>query len=342
MLNFGSQKNQNDSNQLPTQEDGVDNIETKKNNLEPTVDHSAIHVMPGKFSAQKNDQKIAAASKASGSKSSVKKIIIFSLLFFIFSVGVVGGVFWYFAQMEDSAPSANDQINQGDQNIVTPEPTPTPPTPEPTPTPTPPTVINIDADNDLLTYEEEILYSTDPNNPDTDRDGYSDGLEIINLYNPLGSGLLEDSGLVTRFFNSLFNYSLLKPTDWVAQAITDDLGQIMILPDTETGEFFIIYSRPNQDNWSLSQARVELEDLLAPTTSMQNYSLAGQVALRSADKKKVLMSTGSHIYIFIYESGAITSANFHTTFEMILGSFELLENNLEMMLEVSPWADFYE
>lgn len=82
------------------------------------------------------------------------------------------------------------------------------PTPPPTPTPA-----FIDSDLDGLSDDEEKMYGTDPNqvdtdgdeltdrdeiktwktdplNPDTDKDGYKDGEEVINKYNPLGSGKL--------------------------------------------------------------------------------------------------------------------------------------------------------
>ena len=43
----------------------------------------------------------------------------------------------------------------------------------------------IDSDCDGLTNAEEKLYGTDPNNPDTDGDGYSDGIEVRSGYDPL-------------------------------------------------------------------------------------------------------------------------------------------------------------
>ncbi len=43
----------------------------------------------------------------------------------------------------------------------------------------------IDSDGDGLSDEREInFYYTDPNNPDTDNDGYNDNLELINGYSP--------------------------------------------------------------------------------------------------------------------------------------------------------------
>jgi len=49
----------------------------------------------------------------------------------------------------------------------------------------------IDSDFDGLSdYEELRVYNTNPLNPDTDGDGYSDGDEVKNGYNPKGAGKL--------------------------------------------------------------------------------------------------------------------------------------------------------
>ena len=48
----------------------------------------------------------------------------------------------------------------------------------------------VDTDNDGLTDDQEELYGTDINNSDTDGDGYIDGDEVKNGYNPNGEGKL--------------------------------------------------------------------------------------------------------------------------------------------------------
>ncbi|MFA5961422.1 MAG: hypothetical protein WC848_01925 [Parcubacteria group bacterium] len=45
--------------------------------------------------------------------------------------------------------------------------------------------IFLDGDQDGLSDEEEKVYTTDPNNSDTDNDGYSDGAEVRSGYDPL-------------------------------------------------------------------------------------------------------------------------------------------------------------
>lgn len=51
----------------------------------------------------------------------------------------------------------------------------------------------LDSDNDGLANVEEAKYGADPNNPDSDSDGYPDGQEVTSGYNPMGSGLLPTS-----------------------------------------------------------------------------------------------------------------------------------------------------
>lgn len=51
-----------------------------------------------------------------------------------------------------------------------------------------------DIDNDELINEKEYKYGTDPRNPDTDGDGFSDGREVASNFNPLGEGRLDSDG----------------------------------------------------------------------------------------------------------------------------------------------------
>lgn len=48
-------------------------------------------------------------------------------------------------------------------------------------------LVDHDFDNDGLVDRLEIQFSTDPRNPDTDGDGYTDGMEVMNGYSPTTS-----------------------------------------------------------------------------------------------------------------------------------------------------------
>lgn len=61
-----------------------------------------------------------------------------------------------------------------------------------------------DPDFDKLTNLDEYKYGTDPNNPDTDNDGYQDGEEVKAGYNPKGAGKLEtNAGKAAKSFPTM-------------------------------------------------------------------------------------------------------------------------------------------
>ncbi len=57
-----------------------------------------------------------------------------------------------------------------------------------------PADLNADIDGDGLTLKEEYKYFTNPLDPDTDKDGYNDGKEVRDGYNPLGEGKMDMDG----------------------------------------------------------------------------------------------------------------------------------------------------
>lgn len=79
-----------------------------------------------------------------------------------------------------------EEPTQAPREESSPEPTVQPttePTTEPTVTPTP--NLGSDDDEDGLIYRTERVYGTDPNNPDTDGDGWNDGDEVEYQTDPL-------------------------------------------------------------------------------------------------------------------------------------------------------------
>jgi hypothetical protein len=71
-------------------------------------------------------------------------------------------------------------------------------------------LMNMDSDgNGLSDFAEIYIFGTDPFNPDTDGDGFLDGEEIMNCFNPLGEGKIDtslfvDKDLFIEFFPEVY------------------------------------------------------------------------------------------------------------------------------------------
>lgn len=88
----------------------------------------------------------------------------------------------------------------------------------------------VDFDRDSLTDAEEELFGTDPAAWDTEKDGYYDGQEVFNLYNPIGMApvRLIDSGTVLEYTNSVLGYSLYYPKTWTVAAVDAESRQVIV------------------------------------------------------------------------------------------------------------------
>ena len=262
----------------------------------------SVHSMPGKFVEASQKKSVGGASSGLSGGSS-KKVLLIAIGLILFIIIVIAGVLWFANkniqspnnqpvavinentndntnddinqndntndnqnQVENINDNTNDNVNQNDntndnqpQNI------------NDNTNDNPDNLVIFDADNDGLSYEEELVFSTNPNLEDTDKDGYKDGQEIINLFNPLlPSKDLLTSGLVIRFNNSIYNYLLLRPKVWLAKAEGGNLAEILILPNTETGESFSISSISNTSGLSLTEALVQNEDILGSAANFDS------------------------------------------------------------------------
>lgn len=80
----------------------------------------------------------------------------------------------------------------------------------------------IDSDKDGLTDWQEEIYKTDPNNPDTDGDGYSDGEEVLSGYDPLAQAPNDKiSGKAIEPRPKSGSFSGLNLTDELAKALAE-------------------------------------------------------------------------------------------------------------------------
>lgn len=189
-----------------------------------------------------------------------------------------------------------------------------------------------DTDNDGLTALEETLYGTDPNQPDTDGDGFIDGYslslagvisgEVALGYDPHTAGRIKDSLLVTGYANPDYQYSLVYPASWTIDAIVPDNSNIMISPSASTGELIQINAIANPAELSVLDWYLSFN----PTANLQtleSFSVNGIEGVRTADRSIIYLAKGDTVFLIYYNTAGQTSVNFRATFEMILQSFKL-------------------
>lgn len=187
---------------------------------------------------------------------------------------------------------------------------------------------SLDSDNDSFTNVEETVLGTMPNNPDTDGDGYKDGIEVAAGYNPskAGTSKLNESPFIvslTTNFNA-DNFKILYPKDWQTSFVS---ANKQVLINISTGEIIRITVRDNQLGQSVmawylqdhpeavvSQMRVAEAGLLSGL-----YAPSGLTAyLTDANRTK--------FYIFEYLTGQQTELRYLTLFGAIIKSVTIIPN----------------
>ncbi len=188
----------------------------------------------------------------------------------------------------------------------------------------PNTPSSADTDKDGLTDVEEDVYKTEINNPDSDADGSPDGQEVITLTDPLqaNESKLAVSSLINVYTNPSYSYGFFYPGSWLARAIPET-GNQEVLVITNTGEFFSATVENNPEklspkDWYLRQSPRTDESLLYSTL------VNNQAAVWNPNHLTIYIAKDEKIYILSYNVGTEEEANFKTTFEMLINSFQFV------------------
>ena len=184
---------------------------------------------------------------------------------------------------------------------------------------------SLDTDSDGLTDVEERLYRTEVNNPDSDADTTPDGQEILKLTEPnqqAEGAQLATSGLINVYTNPTYSYSFFYPSSWLARALPETNNQ-EVLVITNTGEFFSITIENNPEElspveWYLRQSPSVDESLLYSTI------VNNQEAVWNQEHLTLYISKDSRVYILSYNVGTEREANFKTSFELMINSFQFV------------------
>jgi uncharacterized protein YxeA len=181
-----------------------------------------------------------------------------------------------------------------------------------------------DSDNDGLTNEEEKLFDTSASMPDTDKDGYKDGGEVINLYNPNGAGKIADSNLAKTYENEEYAYTILYPSKWIAQKVGETNKNVMFVSSdpANAGEFIEVITDNNPYgfsalDWYLDQNKNLKEE------DVQEIEANGLKGVLSINGYTAYFTDSNNVYAVSYNYGTKTEVNFTSTFQMIYKSFKL-------------------
>lgn len=188
-----------------------------------------------------------------------------------------------------------------------------------------------DTDEDSLTNDEEKIWGTKADLPDTDSDGYTDGVEILAGYDPTNAtsaGRLADNAtLVGTFANGDYNYTILYPAAWLAEGLAEgDNSEILLTPNTLdlAGQYISITVVENPTgftamDWYVDTADVDEEDVVTFTT------FAGATGVFSTDGTTAYLANTDYIYAVSYRYGNSPELFFPTTFQMVAKSVVLTE-----------------
>ncbi len=298
----------------------------------------AIHVMPERFRNQ--------TVKQHGAKNAGLAIIIGGIAVLI----IVSAILYYFLfvktntavvkeqnslvekgiekQLADTVEIPENPVATGTNQMTLPSEDGTAPADEATTTPEtelPEADLilktGIDGDNDGLTDIEEIILGSDALAADTDGDGYLDGSELINLYNPAGTGKLAENSNVSVYENKTFSYSLLYPSAWQMSA---NGGDDSLMFKTGDNQFVQIIVQPNVNKQNLNEWYMEQ---VGVAQIEESYIISGDgwAGIKSPDGLNIYLMDNKQNYIFslTYNLGGGTVLEYFDIFQMMVKSFNL-------------------
>lgn len=252
-------------------------------------------------------------------KKQTHKALILSGVLVLVALGIAG-----YLLLRSAQPKPQPTPTQPEPVVPVVQPTVPEPVVEPEPVvPALPEVFpGKDSDSDGLTdLEENLLYKTNPNLPDTDVDGFLDGNEVFHRYNPSGTapGTLLDAGAVRLFERN--GIRLAFPVPWQ----TSSASETSDVFESTTGEFMTL-TVTNSTDTQTSQASVSawITQQGGQEQTVKTVSKGGYELYVTQDKRHALMVVNGKILEFVYDLGTKTTVDYLQTFQMMLNSIELM------------------
>ncbi|MBU0636926.1 MAG: hypothetical protein ABH818_03045 [Patescibacteria group bacterium] len=333
MFNIFNKKNKQEIEQLPTTDLPIkEEISLNKNII--------VHAMPECFRS--------AHIKAGQAKTTGLIIVVGGIIFLI----IIIALFYYFIfaksavksnQISTSTPTSLTESTTK-ENLIKEQPeqpveiiATTSPDTEPLATSTPDDLINeadiingqvnlsvgVDSDSDGLTDEEEKVFGSNSNSSDSDNDGYSDLIEILNIYNPAGanSDVLANNVNMKVYENKTYDYQLFYSHSW-KQSINNENDSVIF--KAEDNSFIQVITQKNNNNQTIEDWYKEQFNLTVVDQNnfITNNSWQGII---SPDNMTVYLTDLKEKYIFTITYNPVVSStlNYSNLFKVVVKSFEV-------------------
>jgi hypothetical protein len=189
---------------------------------------------------------------------------------------------------------------------------------------------SVDLDSDSLTDMEEELFDTDSGTWDTDEDGYNDGREVVNLYNPKGLAPVKliDSGTILEYVNPTWQYRVYYPIPWIVGDVDEASDQVLF--SAITGDFIEIRAvskLPDETfkEWFIKNAAGQkFTDL---TIFSNRFDQEGR---KRKDDLVVYFEDETVVYVMIYHPGTTGSIPYRHIMQMAYQSFRPVKVDIEI------------
>lgn len=191
-----------------------------------------------------------------------------------------------------------------------------------------------DLDADQLTDAEEEFFLTDPGSSDTDQDGYYDGLEVFNLYNPKGFAPVKivDSGLVREYVSPNWQYRLYYPINWQSAEVDKDGNQVIF--STANGDFIEVraFSKPLNQSFPDWFGTTVLDEQFSDLVFLKNRF--GVQGYERGDRLVSYFPTDTKIFVLLYHATTPGPISYRHIMIMATQSFRVDKNTVEIPEQV--------
>lgn len=179
-----------------------------------------------------------------------------------------------------------------------------------------------DIDIDSLTDQEEEIFGTDSGIWDSDKDGYYDGQEVFNLYNPKGFAPVKiiDSGLVREYINPNWQYRVYYPSVWEAASVDNENNHVIF--SSISGDFIEIrsFKKLPSENFTMWFAKsIEGQNFIDLSLFNNRFNTNGY---KRKDSLTAYFVIDNAVFVMIYQpSGNATDIPYRHVMQMMYQSF---------------------